>query len=50
MAKNLLLEIGLEEMPAHVVWPSIKQLEEKVSKFLAENNSSSFGDPSNQYS
>lgn len=38
MAKNLLLEIGLEEMPAHVVWPSIKQLEEKVSKFLAENS------------
>lgn len=38
MAKDLLLEIGLEEMPAHVVWPSIKQLEEKVSKFLAENS------------
>ena len=38
MAKNLLLEIGLEEMPAHVVWPSIKQLEEKLSKFLAENS------------
>ena len=38
MAKNLLLEIGVEEMPAHVVWPSIKQLEEKVSKFLAENS------------
>lgn len=38
MAKNLLLEIGLEEMPAHVVWPSIKQLEEKVSKFLSENS------------
>ena len=38
MAKNLLLEIGLEEMPAHVVWPSIKQLEKKVSKFLAENS------------
>lgn len=38
MAKNLLLEIGLEEMPAHVVWPSIKQLEEKISKFLTENS------------
>jgi glycyl-tRNA synthetase beta chain len=38
MAKNLLLEIGLEEMPAHVVWPSIKQLDEKVSNFLSENN------------
>lgn len=29
MAKDLLLEIGLEEMPAHVVTPSMKQLEEK---------------------
>ncbi|MDT2759720.1 glycine--tRNA ligase subunit beta [Enterococcus xiangfangensis] len=38
MAKDLLLEIGLEEMPAHVVWPSIKQLEERISKFLAENS------------
>lgn len=37
MAKNLLLEIGLEEMPAHVVTPSIKQLEEKIVKFLEEN-------------
>ncbi|WP_407855461.1 glycine--tRNA ligase subunit beta [Enterococcus hailinensis] len=38
MAKNLLLEIGLEEMPAHVVWPSSKQLEEKVTKFLTDNS------------
>lgn len=37
MAKNLLLEIGLEEMPAHVVTPSIKQLEAKIIKFLEEN-------------
>lgn len=36
MAKNLLLEIGLEEMPAHVVWPSIKQLEDKTAKFLED--------------
>lgn len=35
MAKDLLLEIGLEEMPAHVVTPSMKQLEQKVSEFLA---------------
>ncbi|MBL1227459.1 glycine--tRNA ligase subunit beta [Enterococcus sp. BWR-S5] len=38
MAHNLLLEIGLEEMPAHVVTPSRLQLEEKVVKFLDENN------------
>ena len=37
MAKDLLLEIGLEEMPAHVVTPSMKQLEEKTAKFLDEN-------------
>ncbi len=37
MAKDLLLEIGLEEMPAHVVTPSMKQLENKVTAFLDEN-------------
>ena len=37
MAKNLLLEIGLEEMPAHVVMPSMKQLENKLSAFLSDN-------------
>lgn len=37
MTKDLLLEIGLEEMPAHVVTPSMKQLEEKTAKFLDEN-------------
>ena len=30
MAKNFLLEIGLEEMPAHVVLPSMNQLKEYV--------------------
>lgn len=34
MAKDLLLEIGLEEMPANVVTSSQKQLEEKVRVFL----------------
>lgn len=34
MAKDLLVEIGLEEMPAHVVTPSRIQLEEKVIQFL----------------
>ncbi|MBP1045518.1 glycine--tRNA ligase subunit beta [Enterococcus sp. BWM-S5] len=38
MANNLLLEIGLEEMPAHVVTPSRLQLEEKVLKFMDEHN------------
>lgn len=33
MAKDLLLEIGLEEIPAHVVTPSMKQLEEKQQNF-----------------
>lgn len=37
MAKNFLLEVGLEEMPAHVVTPSIKQLEEKMVAFLEEH-------------
>ena len=34
MAQNLLLEIGLEEMPAHVVTPSMKQLQQKTAEFL----------------
>ncbi|EOL43244.1 glycine--tRNA ligase subunit beta [Enterococcus caccae] len=38
MAKDLLLEIGLEEMPAHIVSPSRLQLENKIVKFLEENN------------
>ncbi len=37
MAHTFLLEVGLEEMPAHVVTPSIKQLHTKISKFLKEN-------------
>ncbi len=37
MAKDLLLEIGLEEMPAHVVTPSMEQLENKVTAFLDDN-------------
>lgn len=36
MAHNFLLEIGLEEIPAHVVTPSISQLQQRVSSFLAE--------------
>ncbi len=37
MVQNLLFEVGLEEMPAHVVTPSMKQLEEKTQRFLTDN-------------
>ncbi|MCD5002685.1 glycine--tRNA ligase subunit beta [Enterococcus saccharolyticus] len=37
MSKNLLFEIGLEEMPAHVVVPSMNQLKTKTEKFLTDN-------------
>ncbi|MEY2374730.1 glycine--tRNA ligase subunit beta [Lentilactobacillus buchneri] len=36
MANNFLLEIGLEEIPAHVVTPSIKQLKKSASDFLKD--------------
>jgi len=36
MAKTYLLEIGLEEMPAHVVTPSILQLKERMTTFLKD--------------
>lgn len=34
MANNFLLEIGLEEIPAHVVTPSINQLKKRATDFL----------------
>lgn len=34
MTKNLLVELGLEEMPAYVVKPAMKQLREKMAAFL----------------
>lgn len=37
MTKQFLMEIGLEEIPAHIVTPSINQLVEKVTTFLNEN-------------
>ncbi|MBO0476877.1 glycine--tRNA ligase subunit beta [Vagococcus sp. DIV0080] len=37
MTKQFLMEIGLEEVPAHIVTPSMKQLVEKVTTFLADN-------------
>lgn len=36
MTHQFLLEIGLEEMPARVVTPSMKQLKEKTEAFLAD--------------
>ncbi|MTV81234.1 glycine--tRNA ligase subunit beta [Secundilactobacillus folii] len=36
MAHTFLLEIGLEEMPAHVVTPSIKQLVQKTKQYLKQ--------------
>ncbi len=36
MANNFLLEIGLEEIPAHVVTPSINQLKKRASDFLKD--------------
>ncbi|ORN06149.1 Glycine--tRNA ligase beta subunit [Lentilactobacillus parabuchneri] len=37
MANNFLLEIGLEEIPAHVVTPSIIQLKKRAADFLKEH-------------
>lgn len=34
---NYLLEIGLEEMPAHLVTPAVVQLAERMEAFLKEN-------------
>ena len=37
MTKDYLFEIGTEEMPAHVVTRSVKQLADRTRKFLKEN-------------
>ena len=37
MTKNLLVELGLEELPAYVVTPSEKQLGQKMTDFLKDN-------------
>ena len=44
MTKNLLVELGLEELPAYVVTPSEKQLGEKMAAFLDDNRLSYEGD------
>ncbi|CAM4304412.1 glycine--tRNA ligase subunit beta [Listeria booriae] len=38
MSKDFLLEIGLEEMPAKYITASAKQLQERIEKWLAEND------------
>ncbi|MBC6307966.1 glycine--tRNA ligase subunit beta [Listeria sp. FSL L7-1582] len=38
MSKDFLLEIGLEEMPAKYITASVKQLQERVEKWLTEND------------
>ena len=38
MAKDYLFEIGTEEMPAHVVPRSVKQLADRTRKFLKMEN------------
>ncbi|MBC1501150.1 glycine--tRNA ligase subunit beta [Listeria weihenstephanensis] len=38
MSKDFLLEIGLEEMPAKYITASVKQLQERIEKWLAEND------------
>ncbi|WP_261805566.1 glycine--tRNA ligase subunit beta [Lapidilactobacillus luobeiensis] len=38
MTANYLLEIGLEEMPAHVVRPSVEQLKTKTAAFLNDQH------------
>ncbi|QMU07575.1 glycine--tRNA ligase subunit beta [Levilactobacillus suantsaii] len=36
MAHTFLLEIGLEEMPAHVVTPAVRQLQKRVADYLKD--------------
>lgn len=37
MVKNLLVELGLEELPAYVVTSSMEQLRDRVATFLTDN-------------
>ena len=38
MTHQYLIEIGLEDMPAHVVTPSLQQFHDKTVAFLKENH------------
>ncbi|MEW4354449.1 glycine--tRNA ligase subunit beta [Streptococcus pneumoniae] len=37
MTKNLLVELGLEEIPAYIVTPAMVQLRDKMAQFLTDN-------------
>ena len=37
MTKNLLVELGLEEIPAYIVTPAMNQLRERMTTFLTDN-------------
>ncbi|MTB64357.1 glycine--tRNA ligase subunit beta [Streptococcus sp. zg-86] len=37
MTKNLLVELGLEEIPAYIVMPAMVQLKNKMAQFLTDN-------------
>ena len=37
MTKNLLVELGLEEIPAYIVTPAMNQLRDRMATFLADN-------------
>lgn len=37
MTKNLLIELGLEEMPAYIVTPAMEQLRDRLIAFLKDN-------------
>ncbi|HEL1616628.1 TPA: glycine--tRNA ligase subunit beta [Streptococcus suis] len=37
MTKNLLVELGLEELPAYIVTPSMHQLRDRMATFLTDN-------------
>ncbi|MBF0787582.1 MULTISPECIES: glycine--tRNA ligase subunit beta [unclassified Streptococcus] len=37
MTKNLLVELGLEEIPAYIVTPAMAQLRDKMAQFLIDN-------------
>lgn len=37
MTKNLLVELGLEEIPAYIVTPAMNQLRDRMANFLTDN-------------
>lgn len=37
MTKNLLVELGLEEIPAYIVTPAMVQLKDRMAQFLTDN-------------